>query len=218
MDADRWDGGFVLNFAVTEGSLEGRAVEIAVASGGFELTNSWNLELERTDASAGVVALRATAIFDTFGFQARTPGPATERVLAVRDASGSCLLEDGCEDGGGGAPGPPPPAGAWAFSGARKSASCDRACEALGLTCNASRMDELDTAAGTRAAMEEAGVACDLVKFRKGKISGKEGVPGYRVNRRGKNVCVPARSSLAEPLPTTCGKKLGNFRSLCWCE
>ena len=114
-------------------------------------------------------------------------------------------------------PPPPPPAGAWVLSGTGKKNSCAKECQSLGKTCNASKMDELDTGTKTRAAMAEVGVTCQKVKKGKG-LAKKVGVPGYRVNRKGKNVCVPARSSLGNPLPTTCSKKLGNFRSLCWCE
>ena len=79
-------------------------------------------------------------------------------------------------------------------------------------------MDELDTPAKTKAALAELGVTCQVMKKNGKGFAKKVGVPGYRVNKKGKTVCAPARSSLANPLPTTCGKKMGNFKSLCWCE
>ena len=79
-------------------------------------------------------------------------------------------------------------------------------------------MDELDTGAKTSAVLADLGVTCQGMK-KNGKGFGKKvGVPGYRVNKKGKTVCAPARSALANPLPTSCNKKVGNLKSLCWCE
>ena len=144
------------------------------------------------------------------------PGTTEEACLAYLEASDAAFAEDGLEQSleclgdCGGAD------GAWVLTGGNKSQSCRKQCSSLGKTCNAGKMDEVDTADKMRAAMAEVGVACDAVKGRDAKVRKKAGVPGYKVNRRGENVCFPNRTN--EGRGTNCKKNLGNFQSLCWCE
>ena len=107
------------------------------------------------------------------------------------------------------------PDGAWVLSGRGKRNTCAKKCQKLGKTCNASKMDELDTGAKLRSAMAAVGVSCDKVS-NSNKVRKKEGVPGMKTTKKGSNVCFPSRIGN----PTACGKQIrdGKFRSLCWCE
>ena len=118
------------------------------------------------------------------------------------EQSRDCLGD--CSDGG-----------AWVLSGKGKRNTCAKKCQKLGKTCNASKMDELDTGAKLRSAMAAVGVSCDKVS-NSNKMRKKEGVPGLKTTKKGSNVCFPSRIGN----PTACGKQIrdGKFRSLCWCE
>ena len=244
VDVNRWNGGFVLNFDVSEGSLEGKFVDILVASeAGFEIVNSWNLEQEQgANLADGVVALEIKVIYNSFGLQGSTSGLAEERVLAVRDAvTGTCLLDE-CSDGVGPASPPPPPSpapspppppppppsaspppppasgpsGEWILSRKGRKKTCGLACSEVGKTCVAEKMSELTTAAALTVALAEAGgPICDVIKPTSSGLSTRAGVPGYRLNRRsGSVICFPIRQGIA----ASCDSKSVGLFSLCYCQ
>merc|ERR1711975_213037 len=86
------------------------------------------------------------------------------------------------------------PDGAWVLGGRGRRNTCAKKCQKLGKTCNASKMDELDTGAKLRSAMAAVGVSCDKVS-NSNKMRKKEGVPGMKTTKKGSNVCSRAASA-----------------------
>jgi len=116
------------------------------------------------------------------------------------------------------APGPSPPPGGGVFVVSKKGEkwSCDRTCTSMDKRCVPERMAELRDRATLQAAMTEAGgPTCNAFAAGR-KINRKNGVPGYRVNKRGRVNCFASGDSLG--VETRCSKNVRNVFSLCYCE
>ena len=128
--------------------------------------------------------------------------------------SRSCLGECNAPPSPG--PTPPPGGGRFVFSKKGKKWSCDETCKSIAKTCVPERMAALRDGPTLQDAMTEAGgPTCN--GFPAGnKIRRKNGVPGYRVNKRGRVNCFVSGDLLG--VETRCSKNVRNMFSLCYCE